>query len=75
MGSVIHVRTGTRWRRSTGGARANDGFVASYPGHCRGCGDPWIVGERIHSAGKGRGAFHAKCWLVRDKTPGASKRR
>jgi hypothetical protein len=38
-----------------------DGFTASFEGICRGCGMRYLVGERIHSPGKGYGAYHLSC--------------
>jgi hypothetical protein len=38
-----------------------DGYTASFDGICRGCGMRYRVGERIHSPGKGMGAYHLAC--------------
>ena len=34
---------------------------AKFPGSCRECGNRFAKGERIHWAGKGKGARHAGC--------------
>lgn len=40
-------------------------FPASYRGHCKGCGMPYQPSDMIVSPGKGKGAFHPRCFKAR----------
>ena len=41
-------------------------FTSTRDGHCRGCATRFNVGSSIVSAGKGFGAFHTRCWRIRE---------
>ena len=55
----VHVTSGARVSPRV--RTVYDGFTASFDGICRGCGMRYRVGDRIHSPGKGMGAYHVAC--------------